>query len=105
MQFIIEIERTILSRLPCFQLESQTNLTEYPNQENTTRVKIKHLMFGEWQVTAEEKEGDESGATDEEKIEQMVKKQLEKYRKRITQELREFRKDLVDDIRHLNSGT
>ena len=92
MEFIIEIERTVLSKLSCFQIRGHTTETEYPNQKSTTREKIKHLVFGEWRVTIEEDAREQSGPTDEEKMEEIVKRQLGKYRKRMIQELKEFRK-------------
>ena len=94
MKFIMEVESSLFSKLPCFKRKEDTTHTEYPNHKKSWADKLNRLLAGEMNTFYnEDDEGDDEDGDDvltQEKIEEMVQTRLENYHKKMMQELKDF---------------
>ncbi|XP_028406994.1 transient receptor potential cation channel subfamily A member 1-like isoform X2 [Dendronephthya gigantea] len=102
MKFIIEVETSIFSRLPCFKKKNKTLVhIEYPNHTKSWRTSFNRLLAGEMNTfynVEESDEEDDDEALTQEKVEEIVQARLENYHKRMIQELKDFHVDIVEKL-------
>ena len=102
MKFIMEVESSLFSKLPCFKRKQGTTHTEYPNHKKSWADKLNRLLAGEMNTFYnEDDEGDDEDGDDvltQEKIEEMVQTRLENYHKKMMQELKDFHSDMVEKL-------
>ena len=102
MKFIMEVESSLFSKLPCFKRKQGTTHTEHPSHKKSWADKLNRLLAGEMNTFYnEDGEGDDEDGDDvltQEKIEEMVQTRLENYHKKMMQELKDFHSDMVEKL-------
>lgn len=102
-KFIIQVESSMFSKIPCCKMETETIYTEYPNHELTFTGSLKRVMFGEGNLLDEagDEDANEDDASDkitEEKVGEIVKSALEIYHKQMIEELKQLHFSLIAEI-------
>ena len=102
MKFIMEVETSMLSKLPCFKKKNKTSVhIEYPNHTKSWGTSFNRFLAGEMNTfynVEESDDEDDDEALTQGKIEEIVQARLENYHKKMMQELRDFHVDMVEKL-------